>query len=603
MFITKLPREIVSHILSNVSNTNDQYECMRVCKLWRRELAPVYYRDITIYKNHEKFLQDAQTKIDNNGLRIGDFVHTLTFGEIIKTVLSRESFELLIDTLLSLQVIRFDRYSLRDTVLYMKYLYRIASRTKLQEVSIVGGPGSREQYCYRDGWEFHYLINKRLKHQITTLSILDATHKSMYYSKEVFDYMNGFTGLKHLTLRNRKAYNRYGTPKAFENVTAVLDACCEGLQSLDLSLDWEDRRSINGDHKYHHNLTSLTLSVPRFGESHLHYLVDYLPNLKQLEITRTDGDGKLFSEIYASLQSDASSKLNGYMKQLHRFHCKTASHDHSNSGNSFWQTMREIYKDQTFCNLTIHFYTGNSFIYETIAFDKEGFNVDCYFEKEKLHSMAHSFDFFNLNSIQVKYSKFQGFERRLDINDNYRMSDLLTFAASQQQAQVHLDMVDEQLILSTMPVVYDDKFTFPQDLSCVQYAYLDEVQLNNILLNNMSALYPTIKHMQLINCTMEADPGEPNSSLIDLRQVKGLQELLFDIYLIQEEQKRILIQWTNCNQQRHYNYDKSISDTAMQFLKPNEVASKGIHIIKIKTFELQRLIFQKSSRILEIINT
>lgn len=358
MFISELPVEIVSRILINVPNSNNQYECTRVCRLWRREMVPIYYKDTVMYQSYEKFLHEIQTKVDYKGLRVGDFVKTLIFDGIIKTELNQEDFDLLIDTLPSLQAIRFDQSSLLYTVRYMEYLYEIAPRTKLQEVSIVGDLDSIDDYYrYREGCELHYYINEQLKHQITTLSILEASIRYMLGDdQDIFDYIKRFTKLKHLTIYSKLKRERYYSSEAFKDVTFVLDACYDSLQSLQLDIYTNDDLYANCNHIYQPNLTSLTLTTPAFGECYLKYLVDYLSNLKELKVTRTANYEELLSGTYTCLPPDVLRKLNSYLKQLQSFYCKTASYDSSNSSDSFWQMMHEIYDNQAFCNLFIRFY-------------------------------------------------------------------------------------------------------------------------------------------------------------------------------------------------------------------------------------------------------
>lgn len=593
MLISELPVEILFQILSKVSLKDDIYECMNVCRLWREKLAPVCYKNIIIHRNHVSFLRYTQKKILCTGERIGDLVKTLTFGEEshkLAQLLSREKFEILIDTLPSLQAIRFHRSDIHKTVEYMQFLNKIAGRTKLQEVSITGWvpePSAFAKACHS-----YYSINNRIKHQITTLVFADTKVK-FRDSQDIFDYIKEFDNLQHLTVYN------LDSPEGFRedlDFISVLNACGDNLKSL--KLDSSSLNYITGDHKHHYNLTSLTLHLPGLSVDHFKYMIEYVPNLKELDIIC--GSGHIIKNVYASFDVSMSFRFAQYTKQLHRFRLYTSTYGES-SMDVFWPTMQRIYNNQTFSNLIMTF-DDQYLQYKSIYFDKQTFNVECDYYIEHFNGVARGFQFLPLNSITVYFS-VRSPRSTHDIRGAPTMSDLLDFAVSQQHVQAYFVMDEQQVVFCKKPVVYPYRLVpdFPKGRSPVQYVYLAEVHLDNDLLDKISNYYPAIKDLKLVNCRIRKQEG---LYVVDLTKFRNLQDVLFEFELIQKQNSSILFQWVNDGEENCYIYDRSISEYAMYSAKLNENLANDIpHIIKISTAEVHRLVFQLCGKEIEILES
>lgn len=593
MYINDLPIEILSQILSKVSNMDEVYECMNVCRLWRRKMVSTYYESPIIRQKHDMFLKHVQTKIFNTNNRIGDFVKTLTFGEEIGTpgaLLSRAKFELLIFILPSLKAIRFHRLNVHRTVKYMEYLDRIAPYTKLQEVSI--DCYMPEYVNFKRTSQVYYSIQDQLKHRITTLSIVDTSVK-FKTTQAIFNYIGEFAKLKRLIFYNMDTQPGY---REDIGIATVLNACCNNLEAL--TLESSSFAYAPGDHKYHYNLASLTLLIPEISEDHFAFLVEYAPNLKELDVVC--GHGCMLETVYASLQPDILPRFTRYMKQLQRCRFYSSVYGGSPNMDVFWQTIEGIYNGQAFGNLVVSFASEHVYQYQTIFYDTQTFNVDCDFETNQFNdSIARGFQFLNLNSVSVSYP-VRWLKEWRGVQNTPIISDLLDYAVSQQQQpQLNLVMDDQQIILCAEPVVspvYKVGHEFPKDRSLIRYAYFSEVNLNKDLLDKIGSYYPTIMDLKLINCRIRKQDKETGHYVIDLKKFKKLQTIMFEF-----KETPILFHWDNGEQENYYIYDESVSENAIYSTKLTDTA-KDLRTIAILSVEVPRLVFQRYDSNIEIIN-
>lgn len=549
---------------------------------------PIYYENIKMPDNHERFLQHALTKTHYDDHQIGDFIKTLKFDQA-ETLLSQHNFELLIKALPSLQAIQFNTRCFDQEIDYLVCLDRIAARTKLQVVSI--DSYLAEYVDIERVSQLYYSINDQLKHQITTLALVDVSIKLQKEGcQELLDYIKRFENVKHLTLYNMDTPTGYQENLDF---TTVLDACCDGITSL--SYDSYYISYVASDHKYHYNLNSLTLMIPELSEDHLDYLVKYAPNLKELELV-ANLVGDLIEVIHVSLQNDKSFGLTRYIKQLHRFDFSSTEFGKQPKKSRYWQVIQRIYNGQNFSNLRISF-SEHIYLNERIYFDKQTFNVDCKLLLEQFDDMDRPFHFLKLNSISVDYDSGLFGPVFFD-EETPTMSDLLEFSVSQQHVQANLNLDYQQIVFCTKPIIssYRIPFQFPKDRSPVQYAYFKGVHLDNQILDKIASFYPTIKNLELVNCKGPKQGDDTSVCIIDLRKFRALQDLVFDIFTRHEESHSFHFQWTNDNQEKYYIYDPSISDNAMESAELTENRPEDMQIIKILTVGVQRLVFKNTAK-------
>lgn len=503
--MNSIPSEVLEVIFIYLPN-NRLWECMKVCKLWYSIGLKTKYEEIDAYGCSIENLQI--TRVDGN--KAGDSAKTCRLYGCDRFTI--HDFQELMHCLPNLKVIKG---------LSPRHLTFLSSRnildrlTCLEEVSL-NAVNVWDQSCI----DFYWAINVRLKNQITSLTlkrvplfVRDGDYQS--FATLLF----GFHALKKLILWD-----------VDDNVSNAINLASilinwSSLQSLELRSTCSMRIVHTTAYAIHRNLTTLAFHVHELTETHLEFISQYLPNLKNLTLF-IDND---FKEVLTTSKPSTVRKFAVFLKKIKNLlieqRSRSAAIIASNVDNSieipvFWRFLRDFWDKDYYCELWANVSSPEA-ASSALCLKKQ--NRYVYLRCPVLLASSDSASWVQ----QLDFSTFKSFAS-VDLRVDYSQYDwiqslIILFI---QQKQQHKHECEEIHIQHSAQEVRFIKIRNKQD---VTQGYVFNSMLRSETLNELGQLYPLVEELELKKCMIKSEDNEVEIYKIDLSQFRRLGRFSFDL--------------------------------------------------------------------------
>lgn len=581
-----LPLEILPIILEN-SQKADVYTCMNVCKSWYSIGSAVYHRTIRLDRDHAQFLELTET-VRLDGSKIGDFVKEIFFNTNMDYLQDKSDFHRLIYNLPRLQKIHIeDRYIHHLQTIPKSYVNQI------QEINLFACFAGQEIY------NSHFSVNIRFSDRITSLKLEDTNLTAMN-TKELLESLSKFKYLKQLEITEEE-----DDDNTHLDLTAVLNAC-KNLEYVNFASHsvWEIAPS---ECTYMStNLKTLILEVNDFTEEHMIYMMDCIPNLKNLRISV---NCKLFEEIISSSSKDTLKRFAQYLGRLDKavVRSEKSAMDEdilvASDNQAVWKFIGDLCNGETtYCDLNIAQEKG--LVSTCLKKTRGSLYLDYCIPFSQIMdvSWVDQVDFLTFNNVFIYYYDPEVQDENFAATSLYAslIAPVLKLV-KQPTCSVNIKSIEEEFLFKTLQKIKSSPATN------VNYGFMKGLTINNDMLHRLSFTYPSLKHLHVDECFFQKEKGKkPNHFIIDLSSYTNVEQLTMnlDTFIGNKNIVRPLYiemkDTSSSTGSKYYFYFSARNkDTVFQVDKP--VIHASFYAVKIALHtQLKQLAFKRSSKELNI---